>query len=106
MSIYDPAITERLLAEWDERLTRPVGEALPYRLAAQLAQCEQARKEAIEALDALRKACKDVLLPAIKDAIKRGYKMENWAPAQMQWTKAVELTEAALAAVKGDGHAP
>jgi len=68
----------------------------------QLAQARSAKLE--EALKELKAACKDVLLPSINEAIKKGYKMDTWSPEMMQWAKAVELVDAALLADTPEGE--
>jgi hypothetical protein len=65
---------------------------------------QQKIKQLREALEGLRGACQDVLLPAINEAIKGGFKMETWTPEQMQWAKAVEQTESALASATKGGE--
>lgn len=52
-----------------------------------------------EALDGLKAACVDVLIPSINEAIKGGFKMETWAAEQMQFAQAVKETDEALASV-------
>ncbi len=58
---------------------------------------ETCAPELLAALEGLKAVCADVLLPAINEAIKSGYKMETWTPEQFQWAKAVADTDAAIA---------
>lgn len=73
--------------------------------ACQAYASDQAKIAAlVGALIALKGACQNVLLPAINEAINGGFKMETWTPEQMQFSKAVELTEAALQQAKQGGE--
>ena len=65
-------------------------------LRAQLAKRDEALKVAKEALSGLKSACVDVLLPAVNDAIKSGYKMTTWSPEAVQWSMATSDVDAAL----------
>jgi hypothetical protein len=55
------------------------------------------------ALNSIKGAVKDVLLPSINDAIKQGYKMETWSPEQFQWAEAACKVDDALTALTAIG---
>lgn len=51
----------------------------------------------VKALEALKAGVVEVLMPAVNSAIKSGYVITMFSPEDMQWAKAMELTDAALA---------
>ncbi len=65
------------------------------------AEGEELRKDkeaAIVALDKLKSAVCETLLPAVNEAIKAGFKITTWSPELIAWEEAVNATDAILAA--------